>query len=294
MPGSGGRLQPVGAVIGLWVVLCLAGGCCSTPKPPVNTDALISPERLDRGYTLLLPGILGNTANDHELLVGLGRANLPSAIEMYDWTEGPWLMVYNLRGLKRNRREARKIAEKIVAYQNRYPGRPVYLVGYSGGGGMAVLALEALPPGRKVTSAILLGATLAPDYDLRLAMSHTEQGIRNFYSPADKPILVALMTVVGTTEGRHTGAAGARGFTLPKGLNREEERERYERGLIQQEYDLEMRALGNDGGHFGWVRPAFVQNWLAPLVTPPLTASTQPVSYQQSGADRGRRAEVFQ
>ena len=292
MPRSGGRLQPVGAVIGLWVVLCLTGGCCSTPKPPLDTDALISPERLDRGYTLLLPGIFGNTANDHELLVGLGGANLPSAIEMYDWTEGPWLMVYNLRGLNRNRREARKIAEKIVAYQDRYPGRPVHLVGYSGGGGVAVLALEALPPGRRVTSAILLGATLAPDYDLRLAMSHTEQGIRNFYSPADAPVLVALMTVVGTTEGRHTGAAGARGFTVPKGLEGDE-REAYERGLIQQKHNREMFALGNEGGHFGWLQPAFVQQWLAPLVTPPLTASTQPVSYDQSGADRGRRAEVF-
>ena len=293
MPRSGGRLQPVGAVIGLWVVLCLAGGCCSTPKPPLDTDALISPERLDRGYTLLLPGILGNKFNDHELLVGLAAANLPSAIEMYDWTEGPWLMVYNLRGLKRNRREARKIAEKIVAYQDRYPGRPAHLVGYSGGGGMAVLALEALPPGRRVTSAILLGATLAPDYDLRLAMSHTERGIRNFYSPADKPILVTLMTVVGTTEGRHTGAAGVRGFTAPKGLEGDE-REAYERGLIQQEHNREMFALGNKGGHFGWIQPAFVQQWLAPLVTPPLTASTQPVSYRQSGADGGRRAEVFQ
>ncbi len=293
MPRSGGRLQPVGAVIGLWVVLCLAGGCCSTPKPPLDTHALISPERLGRGYTLLLPGILGNKSNDHELLVGLAAAKLPSAVEMYDWTEGPWLLISNLRGLKRNRREARKIAEKIIAYQDRYPGRPVHLVGYSGGGGMAVLVLEALPPGRRVSSAILLGATLAPDYDLRLAMSHTERGIRNFYSPADKPVLVTLMTVVGTTEGRHTGAAGARGFTVPKGLEGDE-REAYERGLIQQEYDLEMRALGNDGGHFGWIRPAFVQRWLAPLVTPPLTASTQPVSYRQSGADGGRQVEVFQ
>ena len=92
-------------------------------------------------------------------------------------------------------------------------------MGYSGGAGVAVLTLEALPPNRRVTDAILLAPTLASDYDLRPAISHTTRGIRNFYSPMDVPILMVLSTAVGTTEGQHTPAAGAIGFQTPKAAN---------------------------------------------------------------------------
>jgi pimeloyl-ACP methyl ester carboxylesterase len=276
-PDRSGRPGLLAAAVALSAAFCLASGCCSTPRRALKTEELISPERLDRGYVLLLPGIMGCTSTDHELTVGLAAADVPLAIEMYDWTEGPWLLISNLRGLKRNRREAGKIAEKIVAYQERYPGRPVYIVGYSGGAGMAVMSLEALPPGQKVTGVILLAATLAPDYDLRLAMSHTEKGICNYYSPIDVPILMATMTLVGTMEGRHTVAAGAWGFTVPKQLDAQE-REQYQRGLVQRKYSIEMLASGNPGGHFGWVRPGFVQHWVAPLVSPSSIADTATAS----------------
>jgi pimeloyl-ACP methyl ester carboxylesterase len=278
---GGGTLRPVAAALAICGFVCLTAGCCTIGNPRLDTRALVSPERLDRGYTLLLPGITGCTSTDHELIVGFARADVPSAIEMYDWTEGPWLLLSNLRGLARNRRQARKIAGKIVAYQDRYPGRPVHVIGYSGGAGMAVLALEALPPGRRVTSAILLGATLAPDYDLRLAMGHTERGIRSFYSPLDVPILMGAIALVGTTEGRHTVGAGAWGFTVPKKL-RGEEREQYQGRLAQQRYTLEMLACGNFGGHYGWIRPRFVQQWLVPLVSPPSAAGTQTGSRQRN------------
>ena len=81
-----------------------------------------------------------------------------------------WMLrlIHNLRAIDHNQREAHKIAAKIVAYQDRYPGRPVHLVGYSGGAGVAVLTLEALPPDRRVAEAIS-APTLASDYDLRPA-----------------------------------------------------------------------------------------------------------------------------
>ena len=294
VPGSGGAPVPCVAPapfiapVAICVALCLAGGCRSTPKPWIDNLDLTSPERLDRGYTLLLPGIMGCNANDHKLTVGFAGADVPSAIEMYDWTEGPWLMLYNLRALKRNRREARKIAQKIMAYQDAYPGRPVHIVGYSGGAGMAVMALEALPPGRNVTGAVLLAATLAPSYDLRPAIGHTDRGIRSFHSPMDLTILTGVMTVVGTMDGRHTVAAGAWGFTPPAGLS-DEERRRYRQGLIQQPYELKMFASGNRGGHFGWVHPDFVRQWLAPLVHPPPAEGIQTASYRQDLVDQLQR-----
>ena len=229
---------------------------------------LCFPERIDRGYTIVLPGVWGSAPLDHGIVKGLMDADVPSAIELYDWTIGPLWLVYNLRALDRNRAEARKIAERIVAYQDRYPGRPVSLIGYSGGGGVAVLTLEALPPDRRITKAILLAPTLAQDYDLEPALRHTEQGIHNFHSPIDVPCLVVLTMALGTTEGRHAPSAGAFGFQIPQGRDGSQGQEHAAR-LVQHQYALDMIGYGHPGGHFGWTSRAFITKWVAPILCPP-------------------------
>jgi pimeloyl-ACP methyl ester carboxylesterase len=227
----------------------------------------ISPQKADLGYTLVLPGILGSQPLDHGIVKGLLNARAPCAIDLYDWTAGGLMMLYNLRGLERNRREAQIVAQKIMAYQDRYPGRPVHLIGYSGGGAVAVFALEALPPDRRVSSAILLAPTLAPEYDLRLAASRTERGICHFYSPLDVPLLMVMTLVFGTSEGHHTFAAGALGFETPP-KDKRDPRDASPAPVVQQRYTLDMLALGHPGGHFGWANPAFVARWVAPLLRP--------------------------
>jgi len=277
------RLPCVCLGVAVLVYGCLLAGCTSshpsTANPtaawftmPWNNTDVAFPERLEQGYTIVLPGIWGSAPLDHGIVKGLVDANVPSTVELYDWTEGPMLLVYNLRALAHNRIEASKIAGKIVAYQGRYPGRPVTLIGYSGGAAVAVLALESLPPGRKVTNAVLLAPTLAPDYDLRMALNHAERGIHSFHSPADAPLLMVLTTAVGTMEGRHTVAAGAVGFSVPRGVA-DNQREAYTAQVSQQAYSLEMLAAGHPGGHFGWTSPAFVAKWIAPMVS----ASAAPV-----------------
>jgi pimeloyl-ACP methyl ester carboxylesterase len=260
--------------------LALSSGCATTTEKQVcclgnseavtavtDTSRLAFPERLDRGYTIVLPGIWGAQPVDYGIVKGLQDGDVQSAIELCDWTAGPARLVYNLRALDHNRREARKIAAKIVAYQDRYPGCPVHLVGYSGGAGEAVLTLEALPSDRRVTDAILLAPTLASDYDLRPAISHTTGGIRNFYSPLDVPILMVLSTVFGTTEGCHTAAAGAIGFQAPK-ESKPEARRDYESQVAQQSYNAAMLMDGHGGGHFGWANRTFIARHVAPLLAP--------------------------
>jgi pimeloyl-ACP methyl ester carboxylesterase len=176
------------------------------------------------------------------------------------------MLLHNLRDLKYNRDRARDVAEKIVEYQRQYPGRPVHLVGYSAGAGMAVLTLEALPPGHGVTNAILLAPVLRPDYDLRLALSRTQEGIHSFSSYLDLPVLVGLSTLLGTMDGHHTMAAGAVGFSAPDELLPGEV-EDYEAKLKQHFFSLDMVSLGNFGGHSGCTTLAFSRERLAPLVT---------------------------
>lgn len=267
------------------VVLLLLGGCCTTPlarqaRCPGTTEkqgvaAIVAPDsrlaladRLDRGYTIVLPGIWGAQPVDYSIVQGLQDGDVQSAVELYDWTAGALRLVYNLRAIDRNRREARKIAEKIVAYQDRYPGRPVHLVGYSGGGAMAVLTLEALPADRRVTDVTLLAPTLAADYDLRVALHHTQRGIHNFYSNLDVPILVVLCTAFGTTEGEHVLAAGAIGFQSPSRLE-PDARKAYFAQVRQQSYSTDMMTDGHLGGHFGWSSRTFIAHHVAPLLAEP-------------------------
>jgi pimeloyl-ACP methyl ester carboxylesterase len=223
----------------------------------------IHPERADQGLTIVLPGIMGAGVLEDGIVRGLDRGGTPTAIELYDWTYGPLMMVYNLRAIDHNRREAEVIANKIVAYQDRYPGRPVNVVGYSGGGAEAVFVLEALPPGRNVTTAVLLAPTLSPNYDLQLAASHVQNGLRSFHSELDIPVLGVLVTAVGNSDGSHMPAAGVLGFNgaedaaySPPGTA----------AVAQRAYDFDMLEQGHAGGHFGWRSPGFVATHVAPLL----------------------------
>ncbi len=164
---------------------------------------------------------------------------------------------------ERNRQQAQEIAGQIVAYQDRYPGRPVTLIGHSGGAAMAVLILEALPADRQVTQAVLLAAAISPDHDLSTALSRTEHGILNFYSRGDVGYLVLGTLALGTIDRQHSISAGAAGFHPPAQLT-DEQRQLYNSRLQQVPYQLSMLRSCNLGGHFSVTNSKFVSDWVAP------------------------------
>jgi pimeloyl-ACP methyl ester carboxylesterase len=249
-----GRLLMLAAV-----GLCATG--CSLPATSIKT-----PNRVSQGYVVILPGIEGASLLNSDIAKGLADGGVPSSIEVYDWTTGSWLLAgVNLRFYWRNEREARKIVNKIVSYQDMHPGKPVHLIGHSAGGGVAVLVLENLPANRQITSAILLAPAIAPDYDLRRALRRTQFGIYNYYSSYDVGWLKAGTTIMGTVDGSHCSAAGAVGFTAPWGLD-QEDRRLYAERLHQQRYTRQMAASGHTGGHLGWANRKFVAEWLAPVL----------------------------
>lgn len=226
----------------------------------------LAPERADHGYAIVLPGVEGTSFHNISIARGLIDAGYPGAVEIRDWTTGHWPMfVYHLMALERNRNVARDIAAQIVAYQEQYPGRPVTLVGHSGGAALAVLVLESLPEDRHVTQVVLLAAALSPDHDLTQALSRTEQGITNFYSWGDVPHLVVGTLALGTIDRQHTVSAGAGGFHVPEGLDAEG-RQLYATRLEQVPYRLEMVKSFNGGGHTGPTNRKFVSEWVAPLL----------------------------
>jgi pimeloyl-ACP methyl ester carboxylesterase len=248
---------------------------------------LQSPDRLQNGYTLVLPGIETASFANSNIAQGLENGGVKTAIEVHDWTTGKFsLALYHLRNLDRNKLEAQKLADKIVAYQDRFPGKPVYLIGHSGGGGLTLLTLESLPPDRTITAAILLAPAVSPTYDLSTALSRTEAGIWNYHSSMDAILLIAGTTIAGTIDGKHTPAAGAFGFSLPEEIA-PEKRVLYETKLRQVGYDLEMAAHGNLGGHFGSTWYQFSEDYLAPiLLNPFFPGKSEPNDHDQAGFAR--------
>jgi hypothetical protein len=259
------------------VPLATSGSVIATPAAPVSIAPVVDKrskvwqaDRLDHGYIVILPGSWGETAADHGIVEGLVDAGVDAAIEIYAWPVGDFpagvfMVPYNLRATERNRGQARTVAEKIVRYQQSHPGRPVHLIGYSGGGGIAAWTLEELPEHSRITSAVLLAPTLSYTYDFAKALAHTDRGIDSFYSLYDVPVMMAGCSVVGTTDGSHRPAGGAVGFRQPKPVAGAMA------AVRQHAYTLAMLGGGHAGGHYGWTREGFVATHVAPLLGAPGT-----------------------
>jgi len=236
--------------------LTLTAGCWQPPK--------MQRAELERGYILMLEGIDFNVWQMGDIYRGLRDAGVDYAIDVVDWgyRSRPFAAYGNLTDLKNNRRLAGEFAQRVAGYQQEYPGRPVCIIGYSGGGGLAILTAEALPEGVMLDRILLLGAAISPDYDLSKALSRCRRGIVNFYSSADSVVLGVGTRLYGTIDRARMPAAGHVGFRASS--EPAASQPDTSSGLIQVPWTPEMRKLGHDGGHFGWM----ARRWTAEIVAP--------------------------
>lgn len=245
----------------LSAVLLAAGGCGS------NTE-FVTEDRLVNGLVIVLPGIEGESAANRNIRSGLLAAGVDRALPIYNWGRPiPGLgMLLNQIDIIGNRLAGIRIAKMIVAYQDSHPGKPVHLVGHSGGGGVAVFAAEAMPEGRQVDGLVLLSASISSAYNLTKALSRCRSGILNFYSRADIGLLVIGTIVAGNVDGTHGPGAGAIGFDMPGAGAKPEKRLAYTK-LYQIE--LTDAITGGGAAHFSATRPSFVWTYVAPWVLSP-------------------------
>lgn len=243
-------LSAAGAVL-------LTMGC--TPPARIN-----SAHRYDVGVVYVLPGIEGRSIWNRNIAVGLDAGGVESAIEVFDWTV-EFGTVYNLVNIERNMHQARQLARRIAAYRRQHPDNPVHLVGHSGGAGIGVLALEALPANVRVDMALLLAPALSPEYDLTEALRRTRHGIINFYSHRDVALLGVGTTVFGNIDRDMGAAAGSKGFTPPRWLG-DRNRKLYSDKLRQVAWSPELEAIGANGTHMGWTTQEFASRYLAQAI----------------------------
>ncbi len=246
------------------------------PPAPVAASQVIAP--LPRPYLLHIPGISGESIVDHTFVRGLRAARLDADIEIYDWTEhDPGVPA--LQALTRNKQEARKISDKLIARYRADPRIAIYLTSHSGGAGPAAWALEGLPPDVQIRRALYLAPALSPTYDLTKSLSHVADKAYVFWSDQDQIILSAGTRVFGTIDGQYTDSAGYVSFTRPPAGDPAQ----YAK-LVQFPYDRSWVRYQHPGDHIGPMATPFAQFILAPLIEsgklPPVAraATTQSTS----------------
>jgi pimeloyl-ACP methyl ester carboxylesterase len=220
----------------------------------------VTAAQLDRGYILLLPGVANKPSSMAGIAGGLEDAGIDHAIERDLWGSRPFGELKNVQSLDRNRRWAAQRAARLAEYRRSHPEQPITLVGYSGGGAIALFICESLPKDVKVDRAILLAAAVSPDYDLVPALQHCRRGIVNVYSREDWFDAGFLTKTFGTMDRKKTSAAGRRGFLDTDGrlVTRDD--------LTQIAWTPEWRKLGHWGGHVGYESRPWAREVLGPLV----------------------------
>ncbi|MCH8851492.1 MAG: hypothetical protein IID41_02450 [Planctomycetes bacterium] len=240
-------------IVSAVVMLC---GACGAPR--TNTV-----EHFSRGLIWMIPGIEGRASMLTEARRGLEDGGVQSAIEVYDWQRRELFgLLANLVDRQQNLHHAAEIASAITTYAREHAGGPIDVVGYSGGGGLAVMVAEALPKDVHLRNLILVQAAISPEHDLSAALARIDGKLINFYSAFDWVILGLGTRAFGTMDRANVASAGNVGFNLEVAVPSAVLRRRVE----QPEWTVAMMASGHYGGHFGMLAYGWNKKYVAPYL----------------------------
>jgi len=238
-----------------------------------------------RPIWLHINGIGGERRMDHTLIRGLKAGGFDADYEFYDWTHGEDGLTA-LRNFTQNRKEADKVREMILRFAKERPDRPIYLSSHSGGAGIAVWALEDLPPDVKIESLLMMAPALSPTYDLSKALSHVRGKAYVFSSRYDSVILKTGTRMFGTIDRKFCEAAGLDGFVKPEGAD-----DREYRKLVPQPYRRQwLLQYGNAGTHISAMGYQFSRLYIAPMLKKDLRAGAEPLTPRPVHAGRAAAA----
>ena len=242
----------VATVIATLVILAPCTGCFNTPTPTVHEEK--------RGLVYVFPGIHGGPWYLGPAYRAYRDAGVDCAIRIDEWESPLCDGLGHLQNLKVNRSHAAKVASRLVAYRAEYPGAPICLVGYSAGGGIALLVTEAVPANLRLQNVVLVQSAVSPTYDLAAALRRIDGQLVNLYSPLDWFVLGLGTRSFGTVDRAHVASCGKDGFDLTQAVPDEALRAR----VVQRRWKPEMIWTGHDGGHGGILLHAWNKKYVAP------------------------------
>jgi pimeloyl-ACP methyl ester carboxylesterase len=243
------------------LVPLLAGCCTAGPRPePYRTASPPAPGAA--GVAFVADGS-GDSRTVSTHLAGLAAAaGVPLQVEAVAWSLGYRRVVADHVSHANHLAQGRLLAGRVAAYRQAYPGRKVYLVGYSAGCAVVLAAAEALPPG-SVDRVVLLSPAVCAAYDLRPALCASRSGIDAFHSERDGMVLGLVVWVLGTADRGCRTAAGRYGFSPV--IACPTDAALYE-GLRQHAWGPAVAWSGHDGGHYGSIRASFLRAYVLPLL----------------------------
>lgn len=268
---DGSNREPIwGRLCALLSGAALLVGCW---KPP---EIAMAPER---GLVWIFPGIEGGEWTVEQAYHALRDANIAADIRVYNW----WRLnpLANLSDYEQNRQRAAEVAEELAEYRAEHPHGTIDLIGYSGGGGLALFVAEALPASVRLRNVVLVHAAVSPEYNLCPALERIDGRLVNLYSPLDSLVLRVGTRIFGTMDRRRVPAAGSVGFEIDKAVPCESLRRR----LVQHSWTQEARETGHRGNHAGKGEYEWNLRYVAPYV-----AAGGGHSNAASGADWPGRA----
>lgn len=196
---------------------------------------------------------------------GLEQAGFEGEFVEPRWETGLGVVADQVANDEYKREKASEVATMIRDARKKYPDAPITLMGLSAGTAVAVFTLEALPQDCQVDNVILLGASIASDYDMSKALKNVSGRVFVFTSEKDA-VLNFAVPMAGTAD-RESGdvpSAGLDGFVVPNGAPRATRR-LYSK-ITNISWRSEFEKDGDWGGHTDTTQPRFVRQYIAPIV----------------------------
>jgi len=165
-----------------------------------------------------------------------------------------WLVLPAIMDRMMLEREARRLAAFIAGRRREHPAEPIYVIGYSCGGYVAVRALELLPDGVRVDAAATLAGAYSPRRDLAGACEHVTGKLVVCSSMCDFFIVGLGTLLCGTGDGRHVLSAGMVGLKGPAARDPR---------IVQVRWRPSMIRSGNLGEHFTAAARGFIRDHVA-------------------------------
>lgn len=250
------------------VLVCLVfglTGCASAQyRPPAyRASAPAPPLPPTTGIVFAANG----SGDFRHLSVNLTRAvaeqGAPLHVEAFAWSTGYGRYARDHVDHCNQLEQARRLALMVAAQRQACPGRKIYLIGHSAGCAVVLAAAEMLPP-ESVDRVVLLAPSVCVNYDLRLALRGTREGIDSFNSSEDRLVLGWGMKIVGTADDSTCRrAAGQYGFTPV--IASPTDAALYCK-LRQHPWSQSVAGSGNDGGHYGCINTGFLRAYVVPLL----------------------------
>jgi pimeloyl-ACP methyl ester carboxylesterase len=235
-------------LVSLWP---LAGGRAAgqfgPPPPP------------PRGIVYIANGIGDSRAGSDGMRRAATLDKLPFWLETVFWSQGDSFR--DLFNTAQMRFAGQALAQRVLAFRKVHPTERVVLLSHSGGAGVVLSAVEALPPGA-VDRVILLAPGIPTSYDLRPALARSREGIDSYWSRNDE-LLASVESLYSSVTGINTVTAGRVGFTPI--IQCPQDAALYAR-LRQHQWHRGLVCDGNCGGHMGSARVRFLRRYVLPQI----------------------------